>query len=529
MKNKERIWTLSIRALSVLCLAAVCALPAPAQQAQVLTNPEVNEPLHFDISPSLNEMATEVPPPQGVHLALPVRYPKLQRLMEAAQRGQGLVADGALQTPIGPLVNATIGLNLLGVGNGFRNYTVPDAPPDVNLAVGDTQVLQWVNVSFSLFNKATGAIVSGPVAGNAFWVGFGGLCETDNSGDDPIVQWDKLAHRWLVSQNTFQGGFLTCVAVSQTADATGSYFRYAFPQSGFPDYPKWGVMPDAYYQTQNNFGPSGSGFVGATACAYERAKMLVGDSTAKQICFQTGTFDDSLLPGDLDSAGTLPPTGQPEVYVGSIDNGTANVFEYLFHVDFGTPKNSTFTGEGGTMPVSGVAAFSLACGGFGARIPQRRVSDLLDSLGDRLMYRLAYRDSSDHQTWLVTHSVTSPTGQVGARWYEFRAPETSTGLSVFQQGTFAPDTKFRWMGSIAMDKAGDIALGYSISSSKTFPSVNFTGRVAGDPPGTMESETTIVKGAGSQFDTSRRWGTTPAWRWTKRTTAPSGIRPSSTR
>jgi hypothetical protein len=494
MKNEKRISSFSVPAWSVLCLAVACALPASAQdtptQPQVLTNPEVNEPLHFDISPPLSEMAEKVPPPQGIHLALPVRYPKLQRLMEAAQRAQGLVADGALQTSIGPLVNATIGLNLLGVGNGFPNYIVPDAPPDVNLAVGDTQVLQWVNVSFAVFNRATGAIISGPIAGNAFWAGFGGLCQTDNSGD-PIIQWDKLAHRWLALQNTFQGGFLTCVAVSQTADATGSYFRFAFPQNGFPDYPKWGVMPDAYFQTQNNFG-SGFAFVGAHPCAYERAKMLVGDSRAKQICFQTGTFDDSLLPGDLDSPTTLPPAGQPEVYLGSIDNGTPNIFEYLFQVNFDHPKKSTFTGAGGTMPVSGVAAFALACGGFGACIPQKGVADLLDSLGDRLMYRLAYRNSSDHQTWVVTHSVTSPTSQVGARWYEFRAPETSTSLSVFQQGTFAPDSNFRWMGSITMDKVGDIALGYSISSSNLFPSINFTGRVPSDPLGTMETEATIV-------------------------------------
>src|SRR5271165_5175050 len=483
-------------------LASAQELPA---QALVLTNPQVNYPVHFDISPPLRDMATEVSSQQGFHQASPVRYPKLQQLVEAAQQGKGQVVDGALQTSIGPLVSATIGLNLLGVGNGFPGYSVPDAPTDVNLAVGDSQVVQWVNVSYAVFDKKTGAVIAGPILGNAFWSGFGGPCQTSNSGDI-IAQWDKIAHRWLMAQNVFSSPYMTCVAVSTTPDATGTYYRFAFTQPGFPDYPKWGVWPDAYYQSQNNFGPSGSFFYGAYACAYERAKMLVGDSTAKQICFQASNSDDSLLPGDLDSAATLPPSGQSEVFVGSIDDGAATVHEYLFHVDFTTPSNSTFTGVNDTMPIPGVASFTLSCGGFAACVPQRGVSDLLDSLGDRLMYRLAYRNfSADHQTWLVSHSVAAGSS-VGERWYEFRAPENSTSLSVYQQGTFAPDSNYRWMGSIAMDRSQDIALGYSVSSSSLYPSISYTGRIATDPLGTMESEVSIVSGTGSQTDTSNRWG-----------------------
>ncbi len=507
MKSKFARVALSVLPLLFLMLAPAflaSAQDTPAQPS-VLTNPDVNYPIHFDISRPLRDMATEVSPQVGFHEASPVRYPKLQQLMEAARRGEEPVKDGALQSAtIGPLVSATIGLNLLGVGNGFPGYTVPDAPPDVNLAVGDTQVVQWVNVSYAVFNKTTGAIVAGPIAGNAFWSGFGGGCQTTNSGD-PIIQWDKIAHRWLALQNVFSSPYLTCIAVSTTADATGTYYRFAYSQPGFPDYPKWGVWPDAYYQSQNNFGAGGSSFVGARACAYERAKLLVGDSSAKQVCFQAGTFDDSLLPGDLDSAATLPPAGESEVFVGSIDNGTPAVYKYLFHVDFTTPANSTFTGAGGTSPIPGVASFSLGCGG-GACIPQQGTTALLDSLGDRLMYRLAYRNfSGDHQTWLVSHSVTAGSS-VGERWYEFRAPETSTSLSVFQQGTFAPDSKYRWMGSIAMDSAQDIALAYSVSSSTSFPSISYTGRVPTDPAGTMETEASIVAGSGSQPDTSNRWG-----------------------
>jgi hypothetical protein len=505
MKSKLAAITVSILTITVLALMPALLASAqetPAQPA-VLTNPEVNYPIHFDISRPLRDMATEVQPQAGVHQASPVRYPNLQRLMEAARKGQQ-PEDGALQTSGGPLVSATLGLNLLGVGNGFPGYTVPDAPPDVNLAVGDTQVLQWVNVSYAVFNKTTGAIVAGPVAGNAFWSGFGGSCQTSNSGD-PIIQWDKLAHRWLAVQNVFSSPYTTCIAVSTTADATGSYYRFSFPQNGFPDYPKWGIWTDGYYQSQNNFGSGGNSYSGVHACAYERAKLLAGDSTAKQVCFQTGSGDDSMLPGDLDSASTLPPSGQAEVFVGSIDYGSSNVYEYLFHVDFATPTNSTFTGAGRTMPIPGVASFSLACGGGGC-IPQRGTTALLDSLGDRLMYRLAYRNfSGDHQTWLVSHSVTAGSS-VGERWYEFRAPENSTSLSVYQQGTFAPDSSYRWMGSIAMDQSQDIALGYSVSSSTLYPSISYTGRVPGDALGTMETEASIVSGTGSQLDTSNRWG-----------------------
>src|SRR6266850_1850616 len=483
----------------------------PAQetpgQPQVLRNPEVNYPVHSDISPPLGLMPTLVSPKQGSYLAPEVRYPKLQLLTNAAVRGLGPLADSALQTSSGPLVSTTPGLDLLGVGNGFSNYVVPDAPTDVNLAVGDTQVVQWVNVSYAVFNKTTGAVIAGPIAGNQFWVGFGGPCEANNSGDI-IPQWDKIAHRWVMTQNVFSAPYATCIAISQTADATGPYYRFQFPQSGFPDYPKWGIWPDAYYQSQNNFGPTGNAYVGATACAYERAKMLVGDSTARQVCFTTGTFDDGLLPGDLDSAGTLPPTGQAEVYLGSIDNTPPNgsvIYRYLFHVDFTTPSNSTFTGAGGTMPIS-VASFGLACGGGSAGcIPQGGIADRLDALGDRLMYRLAYRNFSDHQTWLVSHSVTAGSS-VGERWYEFHAPENSTSLSVFQQGTFAPDSNYRWMGSIAMDSAQDIALGYSISSPSMYPSISYTGRVPSDALGTMESEAQIVAGTGSQSFTANRWG-----------------------
>jgi hypothetical protein len=518
MASKQLQDTLIFAAgLYVLSVAVISAAPALAQQAPaqslVLTNPQVNEPVHFDISPPIRELASQIPPESGRRLIHPVMLPKGQKLASQAP-----VVDGALQTSQGSLVSASIGLNFEGVGDvgtlscpSIVGYYV--APSDVNLAVGDTQVVQWVNVCYAVFDKTTGAVIAGPIAGNQFWAGFGGPCETQNGGDI-IAQWDKVAHRWLMAQNVFSSPYMTCVAVSTTNDATGSYYRYAFPQSnGFPDYPKWGVWTDAYYQHNNVFGgPNG---FGSEPCAYDRAKMLKGNPAARQICFFAPTiFDDSMLPGDLDSAAILPSVGQPEVYMGSIDNTppTSNVvYEYLFHADFGNPRKSTFTGFGGTMPVS-VPIFTLSCNGSGFAdcIPQAKVRAQLESIGDRLLYRLAYRNFGDHQTWLVTHDVTTSGHRVGERWYEFRAPENSTDLSVYQSGTFAgtssSDTEYRWMGSIAMDKVGDIALGYSISSSSMFPSINYTGQTAGDLLGTMQTEAVILNGMGSQTDTGDRWG-----------------------
>jgi hypothetical protein len=508
-KNRVRVSPAFVSFSLALSLGILSSLPASAQDA-AFTNSRANEPVHFDVSPPIRELARTVAPlSHGPSLVHSVLKPKAQKLAAA---GVSAAQDAALQTSTGNLVSANVGLNLLGVGIGFNGYVVPDAPTDVNLAVGDTQVVQWVNVSYAVFDKASGAVIAGPIAGNQFWAGFGGACETQNDGDI-IAQWDKVAHRWLMAQNVFSAPFMTCVAVSTTPDATGPFFRYAFPQPfGFPDYPKWGIWTDGYYQHNNTFGgPNG---FGSEPCAYDRARMLQGNPKAKQICFFAPTFfDDSMLPADIDSPGTPPPAGQPELFLGSIDNTppTSNVvYAYLFHPDFNDPKKSTFTGFGGTMPIS-VPMFTLSCGGsgFGNCVPQKGNASLLDSLGDRLMYRLAYRNFGDHQTWLVDHDVTTASGLVGERWYEFRAPESASVPTVYQSGTFAGspgDTNFRWMGSIAMDKVGDIALGYSISSRQMFPSINYTGQTAGDPLGTMESEATIVNGTGSQKDTGNRWG-----------------------
>jgi hypothetical protein len=405
----------------------------------------------------------------------------------AAEQQDPVIQVGAV-TPATPPV--TLGFE--GLGNGQYGFSVTGAPPDTNGTVGATQYVQWVNTSFAVFNKSTGALIAGPTAGNTLWSGFGGGCQNNNDGD-PIVLYDKLAQRWVFSQfSVSTTPYLQCIAVSTTSDATGTYNRYSFQYSNFDDYPKMAVWPDAYYETFNMFA-GGTTFVGADACAYNRGAMLAG-TAATQVCFQQGTSVGGLLPSDLDGT-TAPPAGSPNYM---LYFGTNNLNLYKFHVDFTTPSNSTFSGP----TVINVAAFSPLCGG-GTCVPQPSTTQQLDSLADRLMYRLAYRNFGSHESLVVNHSVVAGSSG-GIRWYEIQNPSGTPVVA--QQSTFAPDSNYRWMGSVAMDQAGDLAVGYSVSSSSLSPSVRFAGRVPTDPASTLESEVNIVSGSGSQTGGLSRWG-----------------------
>jgi hypothetical protein len=412
--------------------------------------------------------------------------------------------DPAVQTVSGPLVGTTNGLNFAGIGQGDYSFSVQYAPPDTNGAVGATQYVQWVNTYFAVFNKTTGAIAAGfPKPGNSIWAGFGGGCQTNNDGD-PIVQYDKLANRWILTQfSVSTTPYLQCVAVSTSSDATGTYYRYAFSYGNtqFNDYPKLGVWPDGYYISYNIFNNAQT-FAGSKICAFDRTKMLVGDPTATQQCFQLSTSYGGLLPSDLDGP-TAPPAGSPNFFM---NFGANSLNLWKFHVDFANSANTTLTG-----PINiPVAAFNAACSGGGACIPQPGTANKLDSLADRLMYRLAYRNHSGVESLVVNHSVAVGTNKrrqvTSVRWYEIRNPNGTP--SVYQQGTLGTgDGIHRWMGSIAMDKFGNIALGYSASSSSVYPSIRFTGRLSTDALGTMQTENSIIAGTGSQVGYSlHRWG-----------------------
>jgi hypothetical protein len=404
-----------------------------------------------------------------------------------------------------PNVSWVPGLNILGQGTGFPGSTVNTNPSDPNLAVGPTQVVQFVNDSFTVFNKSDGSVAYGPAHGNTLWTPLGGSCPTTPNLDE-IVQYDQLANRWVMLMAVFTSPNYFCLAVSKTSDAvTGGWNLYAFIEPGNsicncrmqPDYPKLAVWPDAYYLTYNQ-GWNGN-FEGPAACALDRNSMLTGAPATMQCFNRISANFGTMLPADLDGT-TLPPSGSPEYYL-NFDYGNDQSLDiWQFHVDWTTPANSTFTGPT-NIPV---APFTEACGETvtqlqyttGACIPQAGTTQGLDSYGDRVMNRLAYRNFSSHQSLVANHTVTTGTNgaQTGIRWYELQ--NTGAGFGLFQQGAYAPDLNYRWMGSIAMDKVGDIAMGYSVSSSSMSPDIGYTGRVPSDPLGQMESETQVLASGG---------------------------------
>jgi hypothetical protein len=479
---------LALAVTLLLSLAVPLLVPSAFAQSTTSSGPTtIRRDVHHDVSQPLSEMIKNAPPP-----SLEMREVEPLKRIPLPPGLTQIEEDPVRQGSTVGLMTPTPTLNFEGLGNGQYGFSITGAPPDTEGAIGATQYVQWVNTSFAIFNKSTGALIAGPTAGNTLWSGFGGGCQSNNDGD-PIVLYDKIGQRWVFSQfSVSTTPYLQCIAVSTTSDATGTYNRYSFQYTDFDDYPKMGVWSDAYYETFNMFA-GGTTFAGADACAYNRAAMMAG-TTATQVCFQQSTAVGGLLPADIDGT-TAPPAGSPNYMV---YYGTNNLNLFKFHVDFVTPSNSTFTGP----TVINVAAFSPVCGG-GTCIPQPGTSNTLDSLADRLMYRLAYRNFGSHESLVVNHSVVAGSSG-GVRWYEIQNPGGTPVVA--QQSTFAPDSNYRWMGSIAMDQSGDMALGYSVSSSSVSPSVRFTGRVPTDPASTMETEVNLVTGSGSESSGLTRWG-----------------------
>jgi len=430
--------------------------------------------------------------PQGGEVSVPHLASVPQDLVLLAPASPASTSE-ATAAPAAPFVNFP--------GNGFANIF----PPDTHGDVGPGHYIQVVNANpgvssvFRIWNKSGGPLV-GPVTIASLWPSGSGPCSV--SGFDPVALYDHLADRWLISQ--VAGGFQAqCVAVSQTPNpVTGGWFLYQFLTAGFfNDYAKLGVWPDAYYMGSQRGYPSS----GADAWAFDRAAMLAGNPASVVRFFNPSTF---FLPSDLVGP-KPPPAGAPNVFARFVDGaqfGGADRLElFAFHVDFVTPGNSTFT----ALPSLNTAPFdrnlcNLSL--FSNCIPQPGTGVLLESMTAWPMVALQYRNFGVHESLVVNHTVdVGSTNHAGIRWYELR--NAVSGWSIFQQGDYAPDADHRWMGSAALDGAGNLALGYSVSNATTvFPSIRQSGRLASDPLGTMtQPEGRIFNGAGSQTANSR-WG-----------------------
>jgi hypothetical protein len=440
-------------------------------------------------------------------------------LHSAARSAKSALQDPVLQASTTQQTSLATNpeLDILGVGTGFPGFSIQANIAVANGAAGPTQFVQFVNESFAVFNKSTGAVEYGAADGNTLWQSLGGPCASTTNLDES-AQYDKLAGRWVMLMPYYGSPGYLCIAVSTTSNAvTGGWNLYAFeipnsPVCGncrpMPDYPKLGVWPDAYYISYNQ--SNDLVFDGAAACAVNRSAMLTGAAATMQCFLNNSPTEGSLLPSDVDGT-TPPPAGTPNYFVSyNVNDQSLNLFQ--FSVNWTTPSASTFTGPT-NIPV---AAFIEPCGDTVSVftpadncVPQSGTTEELGVFGDRLMYRLGYRNFGSYQDLVVNHSVQIASGnnQTGIRWYELR--NTGSGFSVYQQGTYAPDSNYRWMGSIAMDKAGDIALGYNVSSSSMSPTIRYTGRLSTDTLGTMEGEYDLLTSLGVSYvsqGNSNRWG-----------------------
>jgi hypothetical protein len=471
--------------------------------ANAISGPIVSEPIYPAVRNIDVRRLPQAGPTEKNHTLPEFELPG-RGAREAANSSANFV-DPVAQTTFGneampaPL-SSFAGLDYQSWGSGH--------PPDTNGDVGPVYYIQTVNTSIGIYAKTTGTRVAA-FTFNDFFHGTDTPCDTANQGD-PIVLYDPEADRWIITDfawsDLLNGPYYECIAVSQTGDPiTGGWIQYGFVASAnyLDDYPKLSVWPDAYYMSVNLFDclsvTCGSyNSQGVQVYALPRAAMLAGKPiTAVSFNLSAASNYESLLPSNL--RGAQPPAGSPNYFVSADQDwsGTDDVLHlWEFHVDWTTPANSTFTG-----PTDLVTAPFVMPSMSG--IVPAQAGAFLDSLGDRLMMQLQYRNLNGVESLWVNHTVSSG-GVTGIRWYEVRSPNATP--VIYQQGTYQPDSTYRWMGSVAVDQQGNMAVGYSASSSSMYPQIRYAGRLASDPLGELsQGEATLLAGTGAQTS-SNRWG-----------------------
>ena len=516
--------------LGAVAVAVVTAGTIQAGPSPKATGPTFAKAKAFDVSKPLRELAQGAKPSGKV----PKQHPRADVDRNLALEGAsatGLAVTGAAGSSSTAAAQAAAIAaplaNFEGLSNqdNFNVFGFRVNPPDPVGDVGPNHYVEMVNLVFAVYSK-TGTKLLGPVDTGTLWNGFAVEDCTDPSGD-PIVVYDQFADRWLLSQFTTAGPeYFNCVAISQTGDPTGAYYRYAFSSGlNFPDYPKYGVWKDTYVITTREFGPTVEYGIGVYAI--DRNKMIEGDPNAQVVSFFLDGNDpeilplvgDGLLPADVDGK-TKPKQDVPIPIVGTQDDdfGYGATFDALniweLDVQWNATADPDATLELATqLPVDEFdsnypcAPTSRDC------LPQPGIvnpAQFLDILSyrQRPTWRLAWRGFKDYDSMVTNQSVEAAPGIAGARWYEIRRSEAGT-YTVHQQGTYAPaDGVHRWMGSIAQDKNSAMALGYSVVNGTTvFPGIRYTGRVASDPLGQMpQGEGVIINGSGVQTTTNSRWG-----------------------
>ena len=452
-------------------------------------------PIVGSMKPTLSAPVRSLPPSAGRGAGSPP--PRINPLADEPGGGSRGTRNRG-EVPRDPLSadsvssRGTPGPSLTFEGTGNPAACSGCTPPDTVGDVGPNHYVQMVNATkVAIFNKS-GTLLQPIFNLGSLWSSVGGACNS-NAGD-PIPAYDSIADRWVLSQFAFPNHL--CFAVSTTPDPQGTYFLYTANVGQFPDYFKVGVWPRGYFVSANE--------ASYTAYAFERAKMLLGQ-TATFIKFTGQT--NMLLPLDVD--GPAPPSTLPGIFYTFKDNafhGGADRLEFFtLSPDYANPANSTFTlARTFTVPsftYTVCGFFDLTC------IQQPGTSQRIDAVSEWPMHRFVYRRVGGIHRALGNFTVDGAASEQGAgiRWFEMRAT-TPANATIFQQGTHdPPDNHDRFMGSIAMDRNGNIALGYSVSSTAQFPSIRYAVRTPSDPLGTLQSEATLINGGGSQTGSSR-WG-----------------------
>ncbi|MBB5205173.1 hypothetical protein HNQ51_002492 [Inhella inkyongensis] len=496
--------------------AGLLGQSAHAQQAPTLVLPMT----YFGTSQPLYQLA--ISQPTGSIDGLVPATEMLQKhgpmLTDTDMGGVGSSVAAPMQSLTQPAF-AVPAQNFEGPGVGLPGFVMTGAPPDTTVAVGPNHVIAWVNSMYAVYDKA-GNLLSVPLNGNLPFTGMGNLCESTNRGD-PILQYDRRADRWVLSQFAFNvsGGapaapYLQCIAVSQTNNPLGAYHRYAInfspvSPSGFNDYGKLGIFDDGYYTAYNVFGgtPAG-GNTGSALCASDRTKMLAGDPSAVTLCAPIAFYGGgaSFLPADVDGPTAPTTTAQGNIFM-RYSFGGVSLRLMKFKPDFAANTATLTNGLGGAhgsfvnLPVGPT---TVACNGAaGACVAQPTTTTRLDTLADRLMYRAAYRNRGGIDSLMVVQSVDpdGPGARSSAmRWYEIRNP-FGAAPTLFQNATYDPGKSGdRWMGSIAMDKNGNMLMGYSVANAAAnqFPSIAVAGRLRSDIRNTMRAEQVAWVGTGAQ-------------------------------
>ena len=528
---------------TIACAALSCAaLTATAFAAQ---SPEPQKPVvmhasRFDVSPPMSDL--NLPPVQPMgdgsgEYEIPNKFlkPAIPHQNEAVNSPM-LPRSPSIGVPAPSIITSFDGINKTNSGCGCL-------PPDTEGDVSEDYYFQWVNTSWALYDKGTGAVIpngaSNYTAGKSFWSGFGGLCESHNDGD-PVVLWDQFAHRWVATQfvvppNTgSNAGSAQCYAISTSSDALGTYYRYEFDSTYFGDYPKTGVWvdqggsQDAYTLTTHEFDEAnGEAFVGAAYAVLQRDAMLEG-RPASQVSMVRFSGIDAYGVEPVHLVGTeVAAAGSCPVFV-HFDSNTSDYLFWDMCVNWNIPSSTTLSASPSRLAPNSPYVYDYY------EVNQGGTSAVLDSFGTHIMYHATARafpsGAPERLSLAINHTILSnpATAQGAVRWVHFGLNPQSDRIfgdnydntllpdaplpyaaamtkTILDQGVYNPDANTRWLPAVSIDQNDNLGIGYSVAGGVN-PEVATNGRTYNDPAGTLEDEQICVAGAGHQTSTSDRWG-----------------------